>query len=495
MPTPLAIGFATYPTVDLMNDVTDKKTKKKKFSRVKELLFGDYLRPLLKDGQYETRTVKGETYIKVRARGRQGYIQADQIQPNRILEVNFVDIGQGDGMHLVTPDDKHFIIDAGQHDNMYRFLKWRFNLKKAKHSPPPFDVVISHSDADHYAGFRHLFTETPESPNQFSIKTVYHNGLIERSGSKPESLGKLEKGLITEVYETDADAKAMLEKQQKPGMYIQLLKLLPDVELKGLNRSKVHQKEVLHEETGLEIEVLGPFVETLPNGTKALKVFDSNKGKTKNGHSVILLLRYGKMKILLGGDLNTHSEDYLLSKYTGADVAGIKAKLAKKGTTAAERELLMKELEGVVNTARQVFEVDVAKSCHHGSSDFTAEFLRALNATATVISSGDEESHCHPRPDTLGTVGKHSHGERSLIFSTELARSTLEFLDLTKVKNLANKSKERVVTVYGMINLRTDGDKAIIAQKLERRAPRGDWDVHCLEWDSKTGKFEYLSKH
>ena len=40
---------------------------------------------------------------------------------------------------------------------------------------------------------------------------------------------------------------------------------------------------------------------------------------------------------------------------------------------------------------------------------------------------------------------------------------------------------QRAVAVYGMINLRTDGERVVMAQKLEREAPSGaQWDHHCL---------------
>ncbi|KRB57910.1 hypothetical protein [Flavobacterium sp. Root186] len=114
---------------------------------------------------------------------------------------------------------------------------------------------------------------------------------------------------------------------------------------------------------------------------------------------------------------------------------------------------------------------------------------------ATVISSGDEEPHAHPRPDTLGTIGKYSRGKRSLIFSTELARSTPEFkLAAKQVATTPQEKqyKERLVTTYGMINLRTDGEKAIMAQKLEVRAPRGEWDIHKFIYDSSIDEFKYI---
>ncbi|HEY0679933.1 MAG TPA: hypothetical protein VGD17_16730, partial [Chitinophagaceae bacterium] len=170
MPTPLLkVAYATYPSVQLRGDKIDPKTKEKKFGILKQILFGDYIKPYIINGKYQTHKTKKD-YIKVRARGIDGYIQPDQMQPNRILEVNFIDVGQGDGCHVVTPDDKHYIIDAGPADNMYRFLKWRFNLKKASIAPPPFTIIVSHSDTDHYKGFNKIFSLTKGSKQQFTIE-------------------------------------------------------------------------------------------------------------------------------------------------------------------------------------------------------------------------------------------------------------------------------------------------------------------------------------
>ena len=46
-----------------------------------------------------------------------------------------------------------------------------------------------------------------------------------------------------------------------------------------------------------------------------------------------------------------------------------------------------------------------------------------------------------------------------------------------------------------MINVRTDGNRVIIAQKLEAAAVGRNWDVHKLEWNEKTKQFEYLCKY
>ena len=220
---------------------------------------------------------------------------------------------------------------------------------------------------------------------------------------------------------------------------------------------------------------------------------------------MVLRLIYCNVSVLLGGDLNIAAEDYLLGHYTGMD---------PEDEAAAD---------ALVEAARGTFKADVAKACHHGSADFREVFLRCVNPMATIVSSGDNESHAHQRPDALGAIGKHGRGRRPLIFSTELARSTKENIKsphrlreeitglITKLNEAQTDSEreaaqekldaalarlERSVAVYGLINLRTDGVRAILAQKLERpRAPtKEEWDVHRLEPDGN-GAVQYVSKH
>ena len=167
------IGYATYPSVKLRSIEIDPETGEKKLGFIKELLFGDYMGAYEKDGggDYDSQWVNGEEYIMVHCRNYDGYIKKEEIQFERPLEVNFIDVGQGDGCHIVTPDDEHFLIDAGVSDNMFRFLKWRFNLKKSSTPPPPFTVVISHPDSDHYYGFNYIF-DTPSEYAQQLLLTV-----------------------------------------------------------------------------------------------------------------------------------------------------------------------------------------------------------------------------------------------------------------------------------------------------------------------------------
>ena len=260
----------------------------------------------------------------------------------------------------------------------------------------------------------------------------------------------------------------------------------------------------------LEIQVLGPVPETIAGGRTGLRSFGST-GKTKNGHSVVLRLRYKDVSVLLGGDLNIPAERCLLEHHTGG--------LDPEPSTPEDRHVLL-------TVARKVFQVDVAKSCHHGSADFSRTFLQALNPIATVISSGDEEPHSHPRADALGAIGVNSRGLRPLVFSTELARSSRDIMrdpeslrsrlqhlraeseaistdtaagrarrkKLIKEFNKVVDSIERSVAVYGTIFVRTDGERVVIAQKLETQSQSKKWDIYRLE-PAAPGVLEYKSKY
>ncbi len=491
-------AYAAYPSavVFAQKEAGARKGKKP----VQHVIWGDWIKVLKKEGDWR----------EVVARGRKGWMHKDDLQDDRLLEVNFVDVGQGDGCHVVTPQDKHLLIDAGESDNMYRYLNWRFRGFKNTFT---FDAaVITHPDKDHYNGFRKLFKK-----EKVKVKVVYHNGIVERVAAKAaDGLGPRKKvpalkgRFLTDIKPDLASLQTLLSSKAKVGsrLYPKLLRL-------AANSGRVGDIRMLSARDGfapgyeaaksVSLQVLGPVPEDLPGAGAGLRWF-SSLGKTKNGHSVVLRLTYGGISILLGGDLNIPAEDHLLGHYTG---------LPQPPRSGAKEE------ETVI-AARTTFECDIAKACHHGSSDFTDVFLRAVNPIATVISSGDNESHSHPRPDALGAFGKFGRGARPLIFSTELARSAKETInypskfkaklrrlyedymaaaapaDKKKIKKAIDKQLakiERSITVYGMINLRSDGAKVIIAQKLEKKRSNAQkWDIHRLE-PGPDGRLRYISKH
>jgi len=492
-------GFAEFPSVKIYSEYNQKQEAE--WTHLKNLLFGDYLKVFVENGDFIEREVKNKTYIKVRGRNATGFILKSMIRHDRILEVNFVDVGQGDGCHLVTPGDEHYVIDAGGSDNMFRFLKWRFNTKFSSHAPPSLKAVISHPDSDHYLGFSPLFGPQKAEGQPFTFSHVYHSGLVQREAEAAlgEEIVQGNTTFIKGLVITNDQMKSHLNNVSEGSLHERTLKkslaqnssILYSALLKADKAKPVY----LLNSDQLQIEVLAPFTEDVLD-SQTLRYFKAknsettdNVGRTKNGHSVVLKLTIGNVRVLLGGDLNPPAEDYLLQRYTDVDIKALRTNIIAE-TDLTKKKAFQDQLTAALELAKPFFEVDFAKSCHHGSADFTSEFLRVLNPLATVISSGDDEPHCHPRPDTLGTIGKFSRGERSFIFSTELMRSSKEFVTYKDLD--PEKAKERVVTVYGMINLRTDGEKVIIAQKLERPRGKQTWDIHQFHYNPTTKAIEAI---
>jgi beta-lactamase superfamily II metal-dependent hydrolase len=497
--SPEETAFAGYPSAVIYEEPVPGKTKGKK--PLQHLIWGDWLR--VKESQGDWR--------RVHSRGTDGWLHKDLIQPERLLEVNFVDVGQGDGCLVVTPGDRFIVVDAGAEDNMYRFLSWRFNFRRFP-DPIPFEAaIVTHPDEDHYYGFKYLFEE-----EKVHFGCVYHNGIVERKAEKRnDRLGprlrepSTRRSYLTDVVTDLAGLRMIVNSPTLAGdlQYPSVLKSAADSGRVGDIRMLCADDDYMpgyEADKELSIQVLGPVPEAGPSGERHLRWF-RDVGKTKNGHSIILRLLYRDVSVLLGGDLNTLAEEYLLSHYTG---------LTMPARTAIEEEQ-------VTTGGRLTFETDVAKVCHHGSADFTDVFLRGVNPVAWVVSSGDAEPHCHPRPDSLGALGRHGRGARPLIFSTELARSAeenikhpyrlrKELMDLQEAideaetpveKDRAEKrfqkairQLERSVAVYGMISLRTDGQKVLIAQKLERpRSKAQKWDLQLLE-PGPDGRLRHMSE-
>ena len=466
---------------------------------LKQIIWGDWAKITKPDA--------GNGFREVRVRNADGFVEAGSLQSSRLLELVFVDIGQGDGCLLITPDDRIVVIDAGEGDNMVRFLNWRFG--KFRKEIQFEAAILSHSDQDHYGGFKALF----EAKN-LTFRNVYTNGFMERDAAKAEILGpRMEHDGESYITDLVCDMMALREFVQdsaKVGA-----KKYPTMLRKALEEGKFEKFLALSvadefvpgfdpQHSDVVMELLGPVRENV-NGTEGLRWF-GDPGKTKNGHSVVVRIRYGQVTIFAGGDLNTESESLLLSHHTGA------------GRVPRDEE----ERLALAEKAREKLSADFAKACHHGSSDVSAAFLHALHPLATVISSGDAESFSHPRADTLGLIGKHSRGVRPCIFSTELARSAPERIKNSRdlrsqldeciaalqtglseaerkqvTEKIAEISKalERSVATYGAINLRTDGNRAIVAQRLE--APREkdkQWDIYRFERDGDGKPLQLVSK-
>lgn len=423
-------------------------------------------------------------------------IARSDCQTEALLEMIFLDVGQGDGCIVSVPDgnsQRTLIIDAGERTNMHRFLKWRFRY--VDDGAQFHAAVLTHPDMDHYKGFQPIFDDA-----RISFDTVYHNGLMERVAAvESDLLGARANGQCTEIFPARDVLDNFLSVPARRGdkLYPKLLwtalqapARFGDIRMAAVGHGdaapdgRTYLPGFAPAGAGLpSIEILGPVPETTPAGAPALKTFGDNPndggfdvGKTKNGHSVILKLRYRDFSAVFGGDLNRPAEDYLLRHYGEIGVAA--------------------KLSDALPKAKQRLGADLLKCCHHGSSDVTDEFVEAVNPFAFVVSSGDEESHVHPKPELLGLLGKKGRGDRPLILCTEILRSTPESRSLTTqeqatldklidavdtaanptdrkkarkaVNDFWNARFRRLVNVYGAITLRTDGRTLLIAFRKEK---------------------------
>ncbi len=473
------------------------------FKRVRQVLWGDWLK-LAQDRRHPD---VGPDWLAVNWAPRTDdlilYIPREHTTDRRPLEIVFLDVGQGDGAVLITPernaDEKILVIDAGEARHMRAFLDGRFRAYRGFQFEA---AVITHPDTDHYLGFNNIFNDA-----QIGFNTVYHNGLVERPiGSGFEKVGGVTEDppdsgnyFIEDLAVDRADIRAYFDDPDTFGQY-----RYPPVMHSALHNPRIGDIRMLSTDPAhsihvdgraylpefaprpdrpYSIEVLGPVVEFGADNRPRLRRISSNYNETKNGHSVLLRLHFGKYKILFGGDLNVPAEKYLLSHYAGL------AKFPRPGTP---------EHEQLLTTTKNWFRAEVLKVCHHGSDKVTDEFLEVVNPACFVISSGDQEGHVHPRPDLLGRLGKAGRGESPVLLATELQRSTREMEDQEFVDDLHGEIdaladgdtspdllrsiRDRIKTlartnvdVYGAIYLKTDGDRLITAFKLESNSDKKKW--------------------
>ncbi|WP_190809006.1 ComEC/Rec2 family competence protein [Flagellimonas sp. S3867] len=479
-------------------DEDDQELKK-----AKQVLWGDWLK--VDEGHDYTQVGPGWTAIIWAPKTKKiiYYIKTEHTSNQRPLEIIFLDVGQGDGAVLITPEDgakeKIMVIDAGEGHNMSTFLNGRFKAYRG------FDfeaAVITHPDKDHYLGFKDIFAD-----HDIGFKTIYQNGLVERpvTGTFEKLGGVTEDGNTGVFYIKDlATEKAHIVTHFSDDSTFGK-KVFPPVMFNALNNPKIQDFKMLSIDPDhsvhrngraympgfhpvpskkYSIEVLGPVVEYDANDNPQLKRISSNYGKTKNGHSIILRLHFGKYKVLFGGDLNVPAEKYLLTHYSDLDSFPSKSN---------------PNYQTMLDESSKWFKSEIMKVCHHGSEKVTDEFMKVVNPACFVISSGDEEGHVHPRPDLLGRLGKFGRGKSPVILSTELQRSTRENEDQEKVEELKNHIDELIdtaqpeedfvdsikdkishlgrtnVDVYGAVYLKTDGERLITAFKFEEQSDKKKW--------------------
>lgn len=198
------------------------------------------------------------------------------LSPDKILNVHFIDVGQGDAALVETPDGKHMLIDAGGWRNEFESNSGAGNKVVLPYLKSlgvnSLDVLmLSHPHEDHAGGAGGIIKQIP-------VKLV-----------------------ITAPLENyTAGDQEMPEPE-----YMQLLSSLRD---KGVLVQQAERGDMLQLEDGVSIKVLAP------GGVK----------KDLNNNSLVVKLTYGDCSILLTGDIEKKQQLYLARNVNGLEADVIK---------------------------------------------------------------------------------------------------------------------------------------------------------------------------
>ncbi|SFP30942.1 ComEC/Rec2 family competence protein [Variovorax sp. 770b2] len=392
---------------------------------------------------------------------------------NDVLRVNFVDVQQGDGAVIESPDGKVILVDGGDNQMFARYLAGRFrNTSAAK--PKDIDcILVTHGDADHFAGLVEIFKSEEHSEPRKRLfmrpHRVFHNGIVKRPSKKNKKTVP-DRELLGATRET-ADGLYIT------GLEDNLLKVTdaqmnePFLEWKTAlaqynKRQKIDFRRLqfgddkafeFFNDGALNIEVLGPntvqvagkpalkFLGKPPEGPRIghesledtdLRSSGASASHTINGHSVVFKLNYGGFSYLFCGDLNDEASRFL-------------ARESNKGT---------------INLRSEIFKVP-----HHGSADFSGAFVQAVSPIVSVVSSGDESArkeYIHPRATLMGALGKYSRVPEPLVLVTELvAFFTYEGAVLPADPRKAQKRGAFIGfsrAAFGMVKTRTNGSRLLV---------------------------------
>ena len=369
-------------------------------------------------------------------RGRAGFVRSQHIGDRPPLELYFIDVGQGDATFIVTPGRKTILIDGGLNRRALGFLAWKYRLDEPG---PPIDLdllVLSHADCDHLDGLAPIVGHP-----RIRVRQVIHSGIaVFAAGAYATPLGDLDRsgGCLITRHSSLAELDGLR-------LSARFAAWRDALAAEGCGYRAVDSTSGTLDigDPAVKIEVLGPRLDQ-PGARPALRWFESS-ARTINGHSVVLRLTYGGVSVLLPGDLNRDGAEHLL-----ADPA-----LAAR------------------------VDAHVLKAPHHGSHEFFPPLLEAICPQISVISSGDDVDHGHPRAVFVGAVGHYSRSAEPLVFSTEIAANFVEAGETPEPEppaaerggfgTPAANARARILfkrRLHGMINVRSDGRRLYAARRV-----------------------------
>lgn len=251
------------------------------------------------------------------------------------LQMTVLDIGQGDCIYIAFPDGKNMVMDIGSEfgstspwEHANEFLQQR-NVTQIDY------LFITHGDYDHIRDAKKLL-------DNYEIKSLYMP--LEKAQDSNTWLDLLE-AAENETYTDGNGNKVEAAYNNNVGAYT----------ISGEN---------------WEMKCYSFDEADYPTGTNAEKI---------NAVSPICLLEYAERTIVLTGDANEMTEEYVLAK-------------------------------GYLDN----IDTDILKVGHHGSKSSTTQaFLDKIDAEFAIISTSGtrekpQEKYTHPNPDLLARLDNYT---------------------------------------------------------------------------------------
>jgi competence protein ComEC len=206
--------------------------------------------------------------------------------PNKFLEINFLDVGQGDAIFVETLNKKQMLIDGGPNASV---------LEKLGRIMPFYDrhidiILLTHPEQDHINGLIEVL-------KRYQVGGVVFNGTIRDTAQYQE--------------------------------FINLIKN------KKIPIKIVYQGERIDLDNEISLDILYPF-ENLENK----KVSDANN------NSIVAKLIYKNFELLLTGDIEKSVENKLIK--ANVDLTADILKIAHHGSKTSTSEAFLKAVNAIM---------------------------------------------------------------------------------------------------------------------------------------------------
>lgn len=216
---------------------------------------------------------------------------------HKTMQITFLDVGQGDAIHIQTPNNKHILVDAGRWSPMSnsgeRVLLPYFEYLGTDKLDA---VIISHPHADHIGGMPHIL-------EKLTVNGIYQN----------------DDPYDSELYKRYMD---LAEEKEVPVYF-------------------VYAGDIIDVDSEIRIFVIGPEAA-------------STRDRNPNNHSIAFKLVHGENHFLFTGDAEVNQERQIASKY-GDFLKSTIYKAGHHASNTSSNDFFMQYVEPEITVASLAF--------------------------------------------------------------------------------------------------------------------------------------------